>query len=50
MNVTLECWCGMEMETSGEVHQSESDLRAECDDCGRGYVLTLTQYSEPTMD
>lgn len=50
MNVNLECWCGAEMETSGEVLEAESDLRAECSECGRGYVVTVTRFSEPAMD
>ncbi len=50
MRVNFECWCGAPMETSGEANQVESDLRTECGECGRGYVVTLTRYSEPKTE
>lgn len=50
MNVKIECWCGDDMEVHGDPVEAEADFRTECPNCGRGYVLTMTQYAEPTTD
>jgi len=50
MNVKVECWCGDEMDVHGDPVETEADLRTECPNCGRGYVLTLTRYRDATDD
>lgn len=47
MDVSFECWCGHVLDLSGAITETESDLRAECEVCGRGYVITVTQYKGP---
>ncbi len=50
MNVQVECWCGDEMDVHGDPIEAEADLRTECPNCGRRYVLTLTRYRDATDD
>lgn len=47
MDVTLGCQCGTDVHGSDSLDNSALDLMTVCDECGRSYVVTVTQFSGP---
>jgi hypothetical protein len=47
MDVTLRCQCGRDVREDGALEDSALDLMATCGECGRSYVVTVTQFAGP---
>lgn len=46
MGVTITCLCGTEISADSEPATQEN-LTLECSECGRGFMVTVTQYQSP---
>lgn len=46
----FECACGASTKIEGEMSECEADLTAACSDCGREYIITVTELYGPTED
>lgn len=49
MNPNFECTCGGEMGVTGDLDELACDIKVECPECGRGYIVTLTRFRGPTV-
>lgn len=43
MTATITCECGSEVESDSS-DSGAADYMAVCDDCNRGYVVTVSEY------